>query len=294
MMLETLIGNEPTKDALAAAVQNGRLAHCLLLCGEFGCGTGYAARCLAADFLAPQGGAAAAAVMQRRSPDVLLVEGEGASGGIKIDRVRAVRSEVFNTSLSSERRVVIVRKAENFNPQSANAFLKTLEEPPENVLFILTASSAATVLPTIRSRCCIYTLATPGVQACTAYLQKKYPRADNVERLATIFDGKIGAVEEILSSRANYNILVDADALLQSIDIRDAYGAVVLLAKYEKEKAKAVQLLRYLYALAATTLAENIRAVATLQTARAAMSQLADNNGSVKLVLTNFAAQACA
>ena len=54
-------------------------------------GAGFAARCLAADFLYPQGGAAAAAVLEGRSPEVLTLAGEGASGFIKIDAVRAVR-----------------------------------------------------------------------------------------------------------------------------------------------------------------------------------------------------------
>lgn len=56
-------------------------------------------------------------------------------------------------------RAVIFYGAQKMNASSANALLKVLEEPPEGVLFVLTATSAAAVLPTIRSRCAIYPIA---------------------------------------------------------------------------------------------------------------------------------------
>ena len=76
----------------------------------------------------------------------------------KIDAVRAVRRAIYDTSLSAAGRVVLVYGAEKLNAASANAMLKVIEEPPENVLFVFTAVSEAAVLPTIRSRCSVYTL----------------------------------------------------------------------------------------------------------------------------------------
>lgn len=133
-------------------------------------GAGFAARCLAADFLYPEGGAPAAAVLEGRSPEVLALEGEGASGLIKIDAVRAVRRAVYDTALSAAGRAVLVYGAEKLNAASANAMLKVIEEPPENVLFVFTAVSEAAVLPTIRSRCSVYTLAPLAVPECAAAL----------------------------------------------------------------------------------------------------------------------------
>ena len=55
-MLDRLAGNAELKQDLQAALRAGRLSHSVLLCGEAGCGAGFAARCLAADRLYPQGG----------------------------------------------------------------------------------------------------------------------------------------------------------------------------------------------------------------------------------------------
>ena len=64
-MLERLAGNDALKSELGAALRGGRLPHAVLLVGEPGCGTGFAARCLAADYLYPQGGPHAEAVLKK-------------------------------------------------------------------------------------------------------------------------------------------------------------------------------------------------------------------------------------
>mgnify|MGYP000299654706 CR=1 FL=1 len=58
-----------------------------------------------------------------------------------------MRSEIFNTSLSAEGRAVLLYHVERMNEESANALLKVMEEPPEGVLFLLTADSLAGVCP---------------------------------------------------------------------------------------------------------------------------------------------------
>ena len=67
-MLERLFGNDALKRDLSAALQSGRLAHSILLIGEPGCGAGFAARCLAADYLYPAGGPHAEAVLRGEAP----------------------------------------------------------------------------------------------------------------------------------------------------------------------------------------------------------------------------------
>ena len=70
-MLDRLAGNEALKAELGAALRTGRLPHAVLLVGEPGCGAGFAARCLAADYLYPQGGPHAEAVLQQADPECL-------------------------------------------------------------------------------------------------------------------------------------------------------------------------------------------------------------------------------
>lgn len=76
---------------------------------------------------------------------------------IRVDDVRAVNDRLFRTSATG-RRAVIVDTADEMNPSSANAILKSLEEPPSGTLFLLLSRAVGGLLPTIRSRCRIAAL----------------------------------------------------------------------------------------------------------------------------------------
>ena len=172
MMLDRMEGNAELKTSVQQMLATRRLTHSVLLVGEAGLGTGFAARCIAADYLYPAGGAAAEALLRgeccravakagkRDSGTVetgivreaISVSGMGSGGKYLVGQVTAMRSEIFNTSLSAEGRAVLLYHVERMNEESANALLKVMEEPPEGVLFLLTADSLASVLPTTRSR----------------------------------------------------------------------------------------------------------------------------------------------
>ena len=85
------------------------------------------------------------------NPDFIHVRPEGAS--IRIDQIRQVQSQLSFRPLNQRARVLLLEDAEAMTPEGANAFLKTLEEPPEMNYLILTACSSALLLDTIVSRC---------------------------------------------------------------------------------------------------------------------------------------------
>ena len=85
-MLERLAGNDALKAELGTALRGGRLPHAVLLVGEPGCGAGFAARCLAADYLYPAGGPHAEAVLKKEDTECLVLQGEGASGQIPVKK----------------------------------------------------------------------------------------------------------------------------------------------------------------------------------------------------------------
>ena len=99
-MLERLAGNTALKSELGAALGAGRLPHAILLVGEPGCGAGFAARCLAADYLYPQGGPHAEAVLKKEDTECLVLQGEGASGQIAVKRVREMREAIQRSAMS--------------------------------------------------------------------------------------------------------------------------------------------------------------------------------------------------
>ena len=291
-MLQTIQGNEALKQSLQAALRAGRLSHSVLLCGEQGCGAGYAARCLAADYLYPQGGAQAQAVMEHRAAECIEVRGEGASGEIKIDRVRQVRRQIFETALSANGRVVIFYGVQKMNQSSANALLKVLEEPPQGVLFILTATGAAAVLPTIRSRCSIHAVAPVSQADCTVWLQQHCPTCETPEMLARIYKGYIGRAAAAAMQPDARKSFETACELAKAIAKQDAYTVLQVLAFYEKDKPAAAQLLLDLSSIAAAALeGDNLFGLTPLQAARTANQcgetlQNMSRNINQKLLLT--------
>src|SRR5699024_775372 len=101
-MLARLAGNHALKQELSAALRAGRLPHSILLVGEPGCGAGFAARCLAADYLYPAGGPHAEAVLRGEDAESITVRGEGVSGQIKVERIRDARDRIQRSALSAD------------------------------------------------------------------------------------------------------------------------------------------------------------------------------------------------
>lgn len=84
-------------------------------------------------------------------PDFIIIEKEADATQIKIERIREVIRRI--SLKSTGRRIVLLKNAELLSIDAANALLKTLEEPPAETTFILTASDIKQVIPTIISRC---------------------------------------------------------------------------------------------------------------------------------------------
>ena len=246
-MLERLAGNTALKSELGAALGAGRLPHAILLVGEPGCGAGFAARCLAADYLYPQGGPHAEAVLKKEDTECLVLQGEGASGQIAVKRVREMREAIQRSALSTDAagRVLFIYGAQNLNGSSANAMLKIIEEPPEGVLFVLTATSAATVLPTIRSRCAAYTMAPVPTEECAAALRTAQPELNeqNAQDLAFLYEGHIGLCLKALTDPAAKAARAAARELCRQAQQQDTYRVQALLAGYEKDKDSAAAVL---------------------------------------------------
>ena len=214
MMLDRMEGNAELKSSVQLMLAARRLTHSVLLVGEEGLGAGFAARCIAADYLYPAGGAPAEALLRgeccravgkpgdRDSGHVetgivreaISVAGMGAGGKYLVSQVKAMRSEIFNTSLSAEGRAVLLYHVEKMNEESANALLKVMEEPPEGVLFLLTADSLASVLPTIRSRCVSFAVAPVSPEQCARYCAAQGVDKKTAALYSELFDGHIGTV----------------------------------------------------------------------------------------------------
>lgn len=316
MMLDRLEGNAALKASAGLMLQHRRLTHSLLLVGEQGLGTGFAARCIAADYLYPQGGAPAEALLRGECcravgkpglrdsgrietgvvREAIAVEGMGAGGQHLVSQIIAMRTEIFNTSLSAQGRAVLLYHAERMKVEAANALLKVMEEPPEGVLFVLTADSLAGVLPTIRSRCVSFALAPAAPADCARFCAAQGVDPGDAALYSELFDGHIGAVLDAARDETRRARVDKALALAKAAAQGDSYSAAVLLAPFEKDKAGAAALLRDLRAVAAAGLRDSAcsplrgrRAQRTLTLADNALQRLAAQV-SPKIVLSVFSA----
>ncbi|HEU5368301.1 MAG TPA: DNA polymerase III subunit gamma/tau, partial [Ktedonobacterales bacterium] len=155
---QELIGQEAVVRTLKNALQSGRVAHAYLFCGPRGTGKTSAARLLAktVNCQNPQAGEPCNAcpncreITENRSLDVIEIDAASNRG---IDEIRDLRDKVSVRPANSKYKVYVLDEAHMLTSEACNALLKTLEEPPPYVIFVLATTEAHRMLATIVSRC---------------------------------------------------------------------------------------------------------------------------------------------
>jgi DNA polymerase-3 subunit delta' len=140
---------------LSRAYERGRLGHAYLISGPPGSGK----RGLASDLSNLLSGSQSADIFDSPPPGVYLAEPESKSRRIVIDQVRTLEHALQMRSANGHRKIAIITDADRLQPQAANAFLKTLEEPPNDSLLLLLSSMPEVLPDTILSRCVAVPLA---------------------------------------------------------------------------------------------------------------------------------------
>ena len=153
-----LAGQEHVSTTLRQSVRLGRISHSYLFCGPRGCGKTTTARIIAkaANCLDLQDGdpcnacTVCEAINGGRFMDIIELDAASNRG---IDEIRDIRDKVNFAPVQGRRKVYIIDEAHMLTDAASNAFLKTLEEPPAHVIFVLCTTEAHRILPTIISRC---------------------------------------------------------------------------------------------------------------------------------------------
>ncbi len=155
---DEVIGQEHVTGTLTRAISQKRIAHAYLFGGPRGVGKTTVARILAkalncknGDTTEPCGECESCVqITEGRSLDVLEIDAASNRG---VEDVRSLRDNIRFAPSTGRRRVVIVDEVHMFTKEAFNAFLKTLEEPPEHAVFILATTDVHQVPPTVLSRC---------------------------------------------------------------------------------------------------------------------------------------------
>ena len=158
-----MLGQPKVREFLRAAVAQDKVSHAYLFTGPAGSNKTTAAYAFAQAVLCPKGASgprggncgacdACRRIMRRKHPDVRWFSPEGA-GGYLVDQIRDIVADAAFAPIQARRKVYILDRVDLLGVQAANAFLKTLEEPPEGVVMVLLGRTRESVLPTIVSRC---------------------------------------------------------------------------------------------------------------------------------------------
>lgn len=164
--------------ALMARSQEGRLPHAILLGGINGIGKRAFSQWLAESLLCRNRGDAGACgqcdsclqLLAGSHPDFRKLLPEGANAAIKVDPVRELVEWLQLTASQGSYRVAVLEQADSMNRNAANSLLKTLEEPSDHAVIILSATRTGALPATIRSRCQTINLKMHDKAAALAWL----------------------------------------------------------------------------------------------------------------------------
>ena len=227
-----LAGQEHVGNTLRQAVMQGRVSHSYLFCGGRGSGKTTTARVLAkaVNCLDPQQGdpcdqcTICVSINEGRNLDIIELDAASNRG---VEEIREIRDKVHFQPAQNRRKVYIIDEAHMLTREASNAFLKTLEEPPDHVIFILCTTEADRILPTIVSRCQRYDFRRlPGqtIYDRLAYITDQEAIAVHPDALRMIARNAGGSMRDALNILEQLAVSSEADITLR--DVEESLGLV--------------------------------------------------------------------
>ncbi len=213
---------------LQHARQSGRLPHALLFTGSEAAGTHALALSLAREL----NGARADAVESLRHPMCRVVRPGSKSRSILIADIRSVEPFLTLRAEEGATKLVIILEADRMKEEAANAFLKTLEEPPPQTLIVLISAQPSRLLPTILSRCVRLDLRDADTRTRLSEVQKLFLPAvatalpllgSDIAALAlrADFQELLTRRKDDITDRLTTALKAEARAIAEGTDIRD-------------------------------------------------------------------------
>jgi DNA polymerase III subunit gamma/tau len=253
-----VVGQEHVVRTLRNAVERGQVHHAYLFVGSRGTGKTSMAKILAACLNCVNGPTtepcgvceSCTAIAAATSLDVIEMD---AASNNSVDDIRELRERVAYAPVSGRHKVYILDEAHMLSPQAWNAFLKTLEEPPPNTIFVLATTDVQKVLPTVVDRCHRFDFARPTMEqiadvvrraAASEGMELPDQAVNLIARAATgSFRDALGTLEQLATYGGPNLALEDVLAVLgvtgsellieaaDAIEARDPRRALLVVAR---------------------------------------------------------------
>ncbi len=173
----SFVGNARIIETVNRFISAGHIPHAIIIEGDEGTGRKTLANYIAKAAVCLSGNSVCdnckccRLVDTNNHPDIIYIAPEERKKNISVAQIRTLRSDAYIKPHMQGKKVFIINKAETLNEMAQNALLKTLEEPPANVLFILITESSSAFLDTIISRCVCLSLLAPSRQESIDYIK---------------------------------------------------------------------------------------------------------------------------
>lgn len=256
-----LIGQENIVHALSNAIELNRISHAYLLCGPRGTGKTSSARILAKSLNCKEGptltpcGKCPACLDIMNSIPVDVIEIDAASNR-SVEDTQAILEKIQYVPVNGRYKIYVIDEVHMLSNHAFNALLKTLEEPPENVIFILATTEPHKVLDTIISRCQRFDfrrITTDDIVKRLEYISEKENINIAKDALYAIAKNSQGGMRDALALLDQISVL----GVNKQIDVNDinemlgkiSYETLSEVAQYiiESDCAKSVPLIDMIY-----------------------------------------------
>lgn len=177
-------------------------------------------------------------------PNLELVRPIGQS--IKIKQVRGIISDSARKPFERGYKIIIIDNADKMTIEAQDAFLKTLEEPPENTVFLILTESHSLLLPTIVSRCQVYRFKPVDSLEMKAFIKSKYdyPEMD-VEAAVRHSKGIVGRALELLRDKGSFKARALYIDILEKALTGNGNDAILLASEAIEDKESAESFLEF-------------------------------------------------
>lgn len=245
-MFEHIIGNQQAKEYLARTLSKNTVGNSLLFEGPEGIGKSLFAYEFAKSLICaddPEGNHRRK-IESGNHPDIRSYHPEGKIGMHTIASMRQLNEEVFRAPFEAKWKIFIIHDADRMLSYSANALLKTFEEPPLDAIIILISGSASNLLPTIRSRCRMIHFHPLHEEEITSFLMSHHGKThDEASHVAAMAQGSMRKALRVLNegeSTLQKHILnafsgLEIKTYKQIIDIASSIAEDVEAAKKKVE-----------------------------------------------------------